>query len=187
MVVVSGPGGVGKGTVVAALCAKHPELWLSRSWTTRPRRPGEDEDAYVFVSEEEFRARMQAGGFLEYAEFLGNYYGTPTPEPPPGRDLILEIDVQGARQVAATDASALLIFLDAPSAAEQEARLRHRGDPPEKVEQRLAKAAEEANAGTELGAHRITNVEVESCADEIYSVLRQARQERRREPSPEAG
>lgn len=172
--------------MVSALCAKHQELWLSRSWTTRPRRPGEAEDAYVFVTEDEFRARVEADGFLEYAEFLGNYYGTPTPEAPTGRDLILEIDVQGARQVAATNPSALLIFLEAPSAAEQEARLRHRGDPPDKVEQRLAKAAEEADAGTELGAHRIINVEVESCADEIYAVLLQAREEARTSASPEA-
>ena len=179
MVVVSGPGGVGKGTVVALLCERHPELWLSRSWTTRPRRPSEDQNAYVFVSEEDFLARLDAGGFLEHAEFLGNYYGTPTPEAPPGKDLILEIDVQGARQVVANDANAVLVFLEAPSPEEQEARLRRRGDPPEKVAQRLAKAHEEADAGAELGASRIVNVDISTCADEIYQVIESARNARR--------
>ncbi len=177
---VSGPGGVGKGTVCAVLLERHPELWLSRSWTTRPQRPGEADDAYEFVSREEFLARVADDGFLEHAEFLGNFYGTPVPEAPPGRDLILEIDVQGARQVVARDPEAVLIFLEAPSAEEQEARLRRRGDPEDKVAQRLAKAWEEADAGAELGAHRIVNVDVEACADEIYRVILASRSQQGR-------
>jgi len=174
-VIVSGPGGVGKGTVCAALVQQHPQLWLSRSWTTRPRRPSESEDAYVFVSRDEFEQRIAAGGFLEYAQFLDNYYGTPIPDPPPGREIILEIDVQGARQVLKHHPEALLIFLVAPSPAEQEARLRRRGDPEIKVQQRLAKAAEEATAGRELDAEIIVNTDIDETVDVMWSVIEKAK------------
>ncbi len=156
---------------------KYPDdLWLSRSWTTRERRVGEDPDAYAFKTREEFEARIAAGGFLEYADFLGNYYGTPTPTPPPNRDLILEIDVQGARQVLEVVDSPLLIFLQAPSADEQRSRLERRGDPPERVQERVAKAAEEASAGAELGAIVLINNEVSDTADAIYDVIKKHRQ-----------
>lgn len=177
---MSGPGGVGKSTVVDALMERYPELWLSRSWTTRRRRAGESEEAYVFVSTEEFERRIAEGGFLEYAEFLDHYYGTPTLDPPLGRDVILEIDVQGARQVLEQDPEALLIFLQAPDADEQEARLRRRGDSPDKVEQRLRKAAEEADAGQELGAFVITNYDIDETVEAMWSVIEKARAARGR-------
>ncbi|MFV0525678.1 MAG: guanylate kinase [Acidimicrobiales bacterium] len=175
VIVVSGPGGVGKGTVVDALIAEHPELWLSRSWTTRTRRPGEAADAYIFATRAGFERRIESGGFLEYTEFLDNYYGTPTPEAPPGRDIVLEIDVQGARQVLRHHPDAVLIFLEAPSAAEQEARLRRRGDPPAKVVERLEKAAEEADAGRELGASTIVNIDIADTVDQMWTVIEKSR------------
>ncbi len=127
------------------------------------------------MSRPEFEAKIEAGGFLEYAEFLDNYYGTPLPDAPTGRDIVLEIDVQGARQVVARDIEALLIFLMAPSPEEQEARLRHRGDPPEKVRQRLAKAAEEADAGRELGATVIVNVDIDQTVLDMWTAIEKAR------------
>ena len=180
MIVISGPGGVGKSTVVDILIERYPELWLSRSWTTRERRPSEAEDAYIFVSEEQFQERINSGGFLEYAEFIGHYYGTPTLEPTGGRDVILEIDVQGARQVVKQEPDALLIFLQAPDAQEQEARLRRRGDPEHKVNQRLNKAAEEADAGLELGALVITNYDIDETVEVMWAAIEKARAARGR-------
>jgi len=140
IIVVSGPGGVGKGTIVDALVRRDPDLWLSRSWTTRARRPGEREDAYVFTTAEAFEDRITDGGFLEWTEFLGNYYGTPRPEQIDGgddRDIVLEIELDGAQQVKRHYPEAVLIFVLPPSREEQERRLRGRGDPGDKVLARL--------------------------------------------------
>jgi guanylate kinase len=179
LVVVSGPGGVGKGTLVERLLEVDPRLWLSRSWTTRQRRPGEPDDAYVFVDRERFGEEVARDGFLEWAEFLGNLYGTPLPSPPPGRDTLLEIEVQGARQVHERDPTALLIFVVPPSPGEQRRRLEGRGDPEELIEKRLAKAAEEEAAAAELGAAVVVNDDLDRAVDDMAAIIAAARAERR--------
>ena len=175
IVVISGPGGVGKGTLVSRLVARDPRLWLSRSWTTRARRPGEPADAYTFATREEFEDRIAAGGFLEWAPFLDYLQGTPLPEPPPGRDVVLEIDVQGARQVAELHPDALLLFVDAPTRDEQRRRLEQRGDPADRVAQRLAIADAEAAAARELGMRRIVNDDLDRALEEVEGILAAAR------------
>jgi guanylate kinase len=175
IVVVSGPGGVGKGTVVARLVERDPRLWLSRSWTTRPRRPGEAADAYTFVDRETFERRIAAGGFLEHAEFLGNLYGTPVPELPPGHDLVLEIDVQGAGQIVERVADAVLVLLVTPSPEVQAERLRGRGDPDDQVQRRVAVAGEEIEAARRLGAIEVVNDDLDGAVDEVAALIERAR------------
>ena len=150
-------------------------LWLSRSWTTRPPRPGEDDTAYTFVDEPTFEAHRRGGGFLEWAEFLGHRYGTPLPKPPAGRDVLLEIDVQGARQVRANDPDALLIFLVAPSPEEQAARLRGRGDSDNHVRDRIDEAARELDDARQLGATVVVNDELDRAVGEILAIIDEAR------------
>ena len=175
IIVVSGPGGVGKGTIVAELVQRDPRLWLSRSWTTRDRRPSETDEAYVFTTTEDFEARIAAGGFLEWTEFLGNYYGTPMPDPGDDRDLVLEIEVDGAQQVKRVHPDAMLIFVLPPSRDEQERRLRKRGDQSDKVLARLKKAEEEEPVGKALADHVVVNDELERTIDEMLSIIDGAR------------
>jgi guanylate kinase len=176
IIVISGPGGVGKGTVVKRLLGRDDRLWLSRSWTTRARRPGEADDAYVFTDVETFEDRRDRGGFLEWAEFMGNLYGTPLPdELPEGRDLVLEIDVQGAEQVRERYPDALLVLLVAPSRAAQAARLEGRGDRPDQVARRLDKADQEVATARKLGAVEVVNDELERTVSELVTLIDEAR------------
>lgn len=154
---------------------RDPRLWLSRSWTTRPRRNGEDQNAYVFVTPEEFEARIDTDGFLEWTSFLGNYYGTPTPEPEPERDIVLEIEVDGARQVKQSHPDAVLVFVLPPSRLEQQRRLRGRGDSEQKVEERLRKAEEEEPVGISIADHVVVNDDLELTLQELLRIIHHER------------
>jgi guanylate kinase len=175
--VIFGPGGVGKGTLVARLLQVRDGLWLSRSWTTRPRRPVEREDAYVFTTEDAFRRRVAEGGFLEWNEFVGNghLYGTPSLEAPPGRDIVLEIDVNGARQVARRHPDAVMVYIAVPSAEVQEQRLRARGDADAAVARRLALGAEEDVAGRELADYVVVNDDLERASLRLAGIVDECR------------
>ncbi len=175
IIVVSGPGGVGKGTIVEELVRRDPRLWLSRSWTTRERRPSEPDDAYVFADTADFEQRIHDGGFLEWTEFLGNYYGSPTPDVTPGRDIVLEIEVDGAQQVKKRYPDAMLLFVLPPSRAEQERRLRGRGDPNDKVLARLKKAEVEEPIGRDLADHVVVNDDLATTIVEMLSLINAAR------------
>ena len=178
VIVVSGPGGVGKSTIVEKLVARDAHLWLSRSWTTRDRRQGEATDAYKFVTRQEFEDNIAVNGFLEWTDFLGNFYGTPMPYPPKERDTVLEIEVDGAQQVKQLNASALLLFVLPPSRQEQKARLRGRGDPDQKVEKRLRKAEEEEPVGKAIADYVIVNDDLESTVDEMSRIIDYERKQR---------
>jgi guanylate kinase len=175
IVVISGPGGVGKGTLVDRLIDRDPRLWLSRSWTTRDRRPGEREDAYVFTTREAFEAKVADGGFLEWAPFLDYLQGTPLPDVPEGSDIVLEIDVAGARQVRALYPDALLLFIDSPDLDEQRRRMEGRGDPPDKVEARIAHGVSEREAAEALGLPVVINDDLDRAVAEIADLIESRR------------
>ena len=164
---------MGKGTLVDELVARDARLWLSRSWTTRPRRPGEAADAYVFVDRETFEANEAAGRFLETNRFAGNghCYGTPWPEEPTGRDVLLEIDLNGARQVRERVAGARLVLVVPPSREELERRLRGRGDSEEHVVGRLALADLELDQGSEIADAIVVNDDLNRAVEEVAGIL----------------
>jgi guanylate kinase len=171
--IISGPGGAGKGTLVDRLVALDPKVWLSRSWTTRPRRPAEAESAYTFVDREAFMARAEQDGFLEYTEFggTGHLYGTPNLQPPDGQDVILEIELNGARQVKQRCPDARLIMVVPPSQADQEARLRARGDSEEHIRRRLEVGAEEERLGRAIADAVVVNDDIERAAREVAGII----------------
>ena len=146
------------GTVAAALVAQDPRLWLSRSWTTRDSRPGERErQAYVFVDRDTFEEAVAAGGFYEWAEFLDYLMGTPIPDPPPGSDVLLEIDVQGAEQVLVQRPDATVILLLPPSPEVQAERLASRGDSVEHIARRVDLGRAEVQRGRAIAAYTVVN------------------------------
>jgi guanylate kinase len=170
--VIFGGGGVGKGTLAARLVAADPTLWLSRSWTTRARRPGEAEDAYTFVDDATFQRKVDAGGFLEWVQLWeGQKSGTPWPDPPPGMDVLLEIDFRGAKLVKEREPDAVAILIVPPSREVQRDRLLRRGDPPAKIEHRLSLADEEERLGRQLADHVVVNDDLDRAVAEVAGIL----------------
>jgi len=163
---------------VRALLERDPSLWLSRSWTTRPQRPGEPDDAYVYTSRQAFEDRIASGGFLEWTDFLGSYYGSPTPTAPPGTDVVLEIEVDGAQQVRRRHPDALLIFVLPPSREEQQRRLQVRGDAPDKVAARLRKAEDEEPVGKAISDYVVVNDSLDRTVDELLEIIHGERSRR---------
>ena len=175
LIVVSGPGGVGKGTIAELLVEVHDNLWLSKSWTTRSRRDEELEDSYLFVDREAFEQAIEEGEFLEWAEFHGNLYGTPWPSPPEGHDVLLEIDVQGAQSVNKQGLECLMVFVDAPTIEDQALRLRGRGDSEEEVQRRIKEGERERSDATVLGAIFVVNDDLDKAVAEISTIIRSYR------------
>jgi len=163
---------VGKGTIVDRLIERDPRLWLSRSWTTRARRPSEQADAYHFVDRAKFEAAIEAGKFLEWAEVVpGQLSGTPVPHPPAGRDLVLEINLDGARQVHEVRPDAVVILIVAPSVEAQVERMRRRGDTAEQIARRVELGRKEEEIGRALAAHVVVNDDLERAVDEVAGIV----------------
>jgi guanylate kinase len=177
--VITGPSGVGKGTLIRGLLERVPELELSVSATTRAPRPGEEDGVdYHFLTSERFESRVNAGDFVEHANYSGNRYGTLRSELErrlaAGAGVVLEIEVQGARQVRASMPDAVAVFIAPPSLDALRARLVGRGtDSPEQVDERLRTAERELEAQPEFG-HVIVNDRLEQATDELVEIVRAA-------------
>jgi len=174
--VVSGPSGVGKGTLVRELLSRYPRLELSISATTRPPRVGEvDGRDYHFLREDDFEQKVRNGDLLEWAEVFGHRYGTlaaPVRQAlEEGQDVVLEIDVQGARQVMRSMPEAVSIFVRPASLGQLEERLRKRGtESEEQLRSRLEKAAWEMEEGAKLFRHQVLNDRLEEAVRDICSI-----------------
>jgi guanylate kinase len=176
LIVFTGPSGVGKGTILKALLVRHPELHVSVSATTRSPRANEiDGTHYYFLSRSQFEAMVAQGEFLEWAEFAGNLYGTPR-QPlldrmANGERVILEIELEGARQVRETAPDAFQIFITPPSIEELEARIRRRGqDTEEAIARRLERARIEIASADEFDV-QILNDDFDLAVQRLEAVL----------------
>jgi guanylate kinase len=175
--VITGPSGVGKGTLIRTLRERVPELELSVSATTRAPRPGEQDGVdYHFLGDEQFEERVRAGDFVEHAQYSGRRYGTLRDElrrrTEEGHPVVLEIEVQGARQVRESLPEAVQIFIAPPTEEALRARLVGRGDTaPEDMEARLATARTELEAREEFG-YVVVNDRLEDAVEELVAIVR---------------
>jgi len=178
---VSGPSGVGKGTVLRRVLERLPHARKSVSVTTREPGPREvPGDEYFFVEEDEFQRRLASGEFLEWAGVHGHRYGTPAAwvddQLAAGTDVVLEIDVQGGRQVREKRPDGCLVFLSPPSMEELERRIRGRGrDDEAEIERRLNVARRELDFGPDYD-HNVVNDELESAVEQVVEILRRRRE-----------
>lgn len=176
LLVLSGSSGVGKSTIIAQVLKQRPELYFSVSCTTRAPRPGEvDGVNYYFISREEFQKRIERGEFLEYAEYVGNYYGTSMTvireKLEKGVDVLLDIEVQGAAKVRERMPDAASVFIVPPSFEELAQRLRGRGtDSEEKIQKRLETARREAKEIKNYD-YIVVNDTVDHAAQEVLAIL----------------
>lgn len=179
LVVVSGFAGTGKGTVMKELLGRYDSYALSISATTRNPRPGEvDGREYFFKTAEEFKQMIEKEEFVEYACYVGNYYGTPKKyvqeQLEAGKDVILEIEIQGALNIKSQFPDALLLFIAPPSAEVLKARLVGRGTETEEViEQRLARAVEESK-GIENYDYLVVNDDLDECVETVHQMIQSA-------------
>lgn len=176
LIIFSGPSGSGKGTIMKSLLARREDTVLSVSMTTRAPRPGEiDGYHYHFVTREEFQKTIEEDGFLEYAEYNGNFYGTP--EAPirrllnEGKNVMLEIEVQGAEKVMDHRSDVVSIFITTPSYEELERRLRGRGTEPEEVIQKRMKTSQYELSRAFRYQYIVLNDEVEKAVDRITTII----------------
>ncbi len=180
LIVISGFSGAGKGTLVKKLMEKYDEYALSISMTTRAPRPGErDGVEYFFTDKEHFEETIRENGLIEYAVYCGNYYGTPREyvenQLEAGKNVILEIEIQGALKIKEQFPESLLIFLTPPSGEELKRRLEGRGtESTEVIAKRLARAVEESE-GVEAYDYVVVNDKLEECVEEVHGLVDAAR------------
>ena len=176
LVVISGFAGAGKGTLVKELMKRYDNYALSVSMTTRSPRPGEKEgESYFFVTKEQFEKTIEENGFIEYAQYVGNYYGTPRAyveeQMRSGKDVILEIEIQGAHKVKALYPDAILIFVTPPSAQILKEILTGRGtETAEVIKKRMDRAAQESE-GIEDYDYIAVNDDIETCVSNVRGMI----------------
>lgn len=179
LIVISGFAGTGKGTIVKKLLQNYDQYALSVSMTTRNPRPGEiDGQSYFFVTKEKFEETISENGLIEYASYCDNYYGTPKAyveeQLKAGKDVILEIEIQGALKIKEIFPTALLLFVMPPSAKELRDRLVGRGtETPEVVDKRMKRAAEESE-GIEKYDYIVVNDDIDKCVEETHGIIEAA-------------